>query len=522
MSDPFVYPGSDLDRPRNLKAVLGTFWSRIYAAQDQVESYATAAGQQLAQTHLEMLETIACVSRAKIPVFHRQNWYFLALKQSERNDAQTSLAHYGDDIAYGDPAAYGVPTTRSDHAFPLPEKLQHAPLIMNRLTEPSVVLSNNIDFKLDTRRGALVFQKNPFDNPLIPQRPVYENGEIVDYEVGLWVFRGEFDWNFAYEHFGYQLGLKMQSSQGYKDLLNALFDALVRGANDAALEQALSAMTGVPLVQEQEETVEVVANNCDVLTIVTDKHAYRFNGLATALVAVGDVVHAGDPLVDALQIYEFNRGEVPTGLSGLVMGRGYLANCYYGELVFENKTLPLTVNETHASGYTYISFPLGGFPADVTKFFDEMHARGIVDAEQPPDDCDPSRRRGTLAQLLDTRTNRTGQPKANHLPATINPLEFLIANVLRDNAFLVRIKASAMGRTRLGLYNVRHLRKLLPPHAAMIILIELSPSQETVSSANICEHVAQFTAANRLLDTVPTHLVRERSVGIRLISGTCQ
>lgn len=74
---------------------------------------------------------------------------------------------------------------------------------------------------------------------------------------------------------------------------------------------------------------------------------------------------------------------------------------------------------------------------------------------------------GALAHLLDRRPNGPGEPLA-HLPATINPLEFLIANVLRNNAYLVRIKASSLRRRKLGLYNMRHLRRLLPPQIGVV------------------------------------------------------
>lgn len=521
----YTFPASILDRPRNLLAVLGSFWTRTYREQGQLTSFARAVALQHAQLYQNLAEAAACVSRAKIPLFHQENWYLLTLKQSETNTTEASLARYGDDglvYAEGD-LLYGVPPAAVEYTFAAPALLRRAPAIMNRLTEPSVVLHDTTDYVLDAARGAITFRNDPFANELLPRRPVYENGEVVDYELDLWVFRGEFDWAYAYEHFGYQLGLQMQSSQGYKDLLNALFDMLVLGASDRGLEAAFSAMTGVPLVLELEERVEFVARSCEAVTIVTDRHAYKFHPNAVPLVAVDDVVRAGDPLVDTLQFYELNRGITPADLPGLAIGPGLLANCYLSDLVFENRDVTLDVDELHGSGYTYVSFALGGAPADVTKFFDDMHAKGIDDARRRDDPCDdPAKRHGTLAHLLDMRAQPTTEPKARHLPATINPLEFLITNVLRNNAFIVRVKAAAMGRFRLGLYNVRHLRRLLPPHAAMILVVELEASPERISHLSVSEALSHLTATNPLQDVVPESLVTERPVGLRQISVRCQ
>ena len=72
--------------------------------------------------------------------------------------------------------------------------------------------------------------------------------QVVDREINLWVYRGQFDWHTTYEQFGYVLGLHAaQSSQQYKDLVNAVFDALVEGTTARAVQAALSAIADVPI-----------------------------------------------------------------------------------------------------------------------------------------------------------------------------------------------------------------------------------------------------------------------------------
>lgn len=519
----FTYPSSNFDRPHQFLAALGSFWARIYGEQSQMESYAEVNVLQEAQNHLMLLEAAACVARSKVPLFHTENWYFLQLKESDLNPANAELPRYGDSgLTYNSAIQYDAPNSVNQYAFPLPSALVSAPLIMNRITSPSRTWVENVDYLIDRDRELIIFRENPLTDPLVATRPIFSEQEQTDTEAGLWVFRGQFDWQYAYDHFGYVLGIQMQSSRGYRDLLNALFDALVGGMTGRTLRLALQAMTGIPLVVEATEVVEVVEYGCNSGLIATDKNVYKFARGVLPLVAVGDTVRAGDPLTDALQIYEFNRGQVPSDLLALALDRGFLATCFYGDLIFENKDVTLTVDEEHSSGHTYVSFPIGGQPLDVIKFFDELHARGVADIRDPACPPEGDKRHGTLAMLLDTRTQPSGEPKTVHLPTTINPLGFLITNVLRNHAVLVRVKSSGMGRDRVGLYNARHLRKLIPPHTALLLVVDLTADTDTVAATSVTETTAGFTAMNPLTDLVDSSLVSERQPRVRLVSGTCQ
>ena len=518
----FTYPTSSFDRPHQFLAVLGSFWARVYGAQTQLESYSEVNVAQEAQNHLLLLETAACVARSKVPLFHVDNWYFLQLRAADVVAGNAELARYGDaGLTYNSAVQYGLPKSVNQYAFPLPADLVEASLIMNRITAPSRTWVENVDYVIDRDRRLIIFRENPLTDPLVSVRPVFAEQEQIDTEAGLWIFRGKFDWQYAYDHFGYVLGIKMQSSRGYRDMLNALFDSLVGSMTARSLRLALQAMTGIPLATEASEQVEVVEYGCNGGFVATDRHVYKFGKGVTPLVAVGDTVYAGDPLTDALRIYEFNCGQLPDDLAALALDRGFLASCFYGDLVFENKDVPLTVDEDHDSGHTYVSFPLGGQPLDVAKFFDELHTRGVADIRAqtcPPD----TRRHGTLAMLLDSRVQPSGEPKAVHLPTTINPLGFLITNVLRHHGVLVRVKSSGMGRDRVGLYNARHLRKLMPPHTALIVVVDLTADTDTVPATLVTEATSGFTAMNPLSDLVDSSLVGEKQPKIRLISGTCQ
>jgi hypothetical protein len=570
----FRYPGSDFDKSSALIALLGSFWSRTFAGKDQIESYVLGTAHIANQTYQNLLEAVAAISRFDVPLFHSETLAPIVIKKSDANSAKTAATRFDKTAApFSGAIAFDQPANVAFFSFPLPENLVDVGQVFNRITFPTAALAKNVDFVIDRENSAIVFNTNPFDNPAFMRHAVTVAG-VDDEEITLWGFCGKFDYEIVFRQFAYAVGIKLQTSQGYKDLTNAVITGLLAGgASAATLDLAFAAICGVPVSSEPTETVEVVDYDAHGLLVVTDKAVYRFNSNASASVSVGQVISAGTQLVRGIDIKEFfvgntyapnfvgnerlvvsrppqpllvdNAFEQPDAgnnaavlldpvttvcqnerreLTALALDTGYLSACFYGDLVFENTTVPLEVITDHPTKYTYVRFKLGGFPADVDQFFDEIHLRGIAAARAPKDQCDENRRRqGTLAHLLDSRQQPATEPTAAHLPATINPLQFLVENVLRNNVFVVRILVPALGQNSIGLYNIRHLRQLLPPQTGMIIVFELSAGADTVNAENsVTEVITRFTGMQPQRDTVPSSLVRETSPTARLVSGTCQ
>lgn len=566
----FTYPGTDLDRSNVLLSLLGSFWSRTFTAKDQVASYVAGTAHAANQTYRNLLEVVAALSRYDVPLFHEETIVPVVLRKSAVNSVLTSGTLFDDGTQRfdGTGAFDRVPAGVSFFSFPAPKQLVSVGQFFNRITFPTAALLNNVDFTIDQQRQALVFKTNPFDNPAFLRRATVVNG-VPDEEITLWGFCGKYDYDFVFNQFAYAVGIKLRTSQGYKDLINAIITGLVEGGISAAvLDLAFAAICGVPVSTEPVETVEVIEYDAQGLFIATDKTIYRFNATATPSVAPEQVITAGTQLVRGIDIKEFfvgnaaaplfagdnalmvsrpyrdvlvdNSFEQPDAgdnagialhpvtttcqnirreLTALALDDGYLSACFYGDLVFENKQVPLDVVTDHPSGYTYLRFKVGGFPADVDKFFDEIHARG---AEKAIANL-PHRGKYTLAQLLDKRANPTDEPTAAHLPDTLNPLQFLVENVLRNNVFVVRILVPALGPNNIGLYNIRHLQSLLPPQTGMIVVFELAAPTDTINATNsITEVTTRFTGMHPQHDTVPESLVRDGGCTARLVSGTCQ
>lgn len=515
----YIYPTNDLDRADTLLGLLGSYWSTTYLGMDFLGDVVQAKAHLTAQTWLNFMEMIASVSRFSVPVFHQENWHALVLKESELNNFDLLIPDYKTGTSYSYDGASGLNYGKAAalegyFSVPLPAGVKEAKTILNQVVSPSVVFTQGVDYWIE-ESGVLTFSENPFRNSSIAIREIREGDTVVDRECVLWLYHGQWEWETVYEQFGYAISLRMASSLGYRDVVNAVLDAFTGGTKAKDIQFAWSAITGIPIVAEDEEVVEFIGSDSRSLAIVTDKNAYSFPLATTASVAVGDTVYAGESLVRAVEIIEFNRGEVPADLSGLVVGAGVLAAGFFAEITFDNSAKGLVVEE-NVDGYTKVSWELGGFPGDVEKFWDDVHAAGVAAGK-------------TLAMYLDIRATPAGQPIAVNLPSTINPLEFLCENFLRYNTFLVRIKSNQIGPDKLPAIPADSLRKIVPPQTAMIVLVELAITDNPVImdgagntvSAGYAETLEGFPCVTLSDTLLGTTYITEKLRAVQ-ITGRCQ
>lgn len=496
----YRFPATVYDQPDKLLSALGSWWADDYDGVDQVRALVQGKALVESQTLQDVQELIAAMSRFTVPIYHTANWYPVFLRASERNTAQLTVGRYDAGLTYDAGDSYDRPRPTVTHAFPKPAAISQASLFTNQFTSPSLLWASGLHFTLTD--DAVVFADNPFEDPRIATRPIYRAGQIVDTEAVLWLYRGQFDTQLLYQQFGYVFGIDDTSSEQYRTLLNAFYNAVVGGTGRQDVLNLCSSVLRVPLVRESLERVEVVTSDHRNVVIITDQHVYKFSPDAVPLVSVGDTVTRGQPLTDTLRVDELTHGTVPEGLESLEVLPELLAPCFHRSLIFHNATVPLVVTPASPPDFTRLEWSLGGEISDVTQFFDLLHERGVADAMRPVDACSPSQtvrypaadcedpgqviRRGTLAHLLDRRPNPVGEPQARDLPATINPLQFLIRNVLRNNTTLVRIRPPA-GTGWAEMQNLRLLHKMVPPHTVLLILVEWPDRTQTVTPATIPE-----------------------------------
>jgi len=483
MSD-YLYPTNDLDNPDKLLSLLGSFWATAYTGNAFIQDIASVKGHETQETYLKFLEVIRSISRYNVPVFSKKTWFALKVKESDFLKSRESNYFYqtGTSLACGANArgaeksaeqqkyqsdiGYGDKTLKEFFSVKLPDRLIRVPQIQNSVLKPSLTLLNSVDFEV--RKHSLIFNSDIFQDDRWPKRDILNAaGDLVDRECVLWVYNGSWDLDKVYSQFGYALSLKMKSSQGYKDFINAVFDCFVYGSNVRSQARLISSAFGLPTIKAKREKVEEIFTYGNSHKIVTDLNVYVVPSSTTLTVSKGQVLKEGDFLTDSLQVYELNRGLTDDiNLEALTVEEGLLSFGFFHGITFENTDKPLNV-ETGVAGKTKISWELGGFDYDVEKFWDDVHSNGISSGT-------------TIANLLDLRKTPSTEPTAQNLPQTINPLKFLVDNLLRNNAYVVKLKLRDC-ENRLKFFPVSQFKKAQPPHSLMILILDLNYCDSGIS-----------------------------------------
>lgn len=532
----FQYPQNDFDDPKKLLSLLGSFWSSTYQGNLLLQDLTSAAGRAAQQSYLNFLELVRSISRYDVPVFHEENWHALRVRESEFKTFRPAvdyltqlnptcpqsyaagydpyLAESLDVASYSkaEGITYGKTEIKAKYAIPIPDELVEVKQLQSNVVNPASVLLAGIDFTVADR--LILLNQDIFNDKGWPKKEILSStGEIVDRECVVWVYQGLWDWQVVYEQFGYAIGLQMRSSEAYKTFINAILDSFTIGTTVRTQQQAIAAAFGIPFVVEPQEVVEEILDDAVSLNIITDKHVYKFLRRTQPTVSIGDVLYAGDMLSDSLQVFELNRGLVDDKLSAVTLDSGILAYGFYGGITFENKTTPIQV-ELNVDGYTKVSWELGGFVFDIAEFWERVHREGIAKQQ-------------TIAHLLDVRENPATEPTAASLPATINPLKFLVANFLRNNAYIVKLKLN-YNPDKLAFFPVEQFRKAQPPHTVLILIVELVHCDSPVImeaagnavSAGYLEAVAGFPCMTTDETINPATSIVER-IRVGLIGGRC-
>ncbi len=454
------YPRDILDTPEALLALLGSFWTG-YDGADTVASIMASRAALDRQTNVALQRLLDGMSRKTVPISTFVPWTGWPIRAADANNGY-AVRRFGSAGVFdsdGD-ATYGGTVGLETAAWKLPDGVETVAFVSNRITHASLTLVRDVDFIIDD--GYLVFRVNPF---AVPEFPI-DNGD-TDPTILLWLGKAEHDDRLISRQFGYALGLDRPSTPQFLSMVNALLDGITQGTTTLTVRRTWAAAAGLPLVETDGEVVEAVDITSLAVTVITDKTVYVLPPGSVPTVVVGQILAAGDTLDDALEFFEPGGGQTPSTdfLSMLSLGDGFLSAGLFGELVFRNADVPL-IAWREADGRTKVRFELGGWPADVDKFFDDAHDRAGV----------------SIADALDLRpvSGRVEPAGPENLPKTVNPLALLCQHVLRDNAVLLRIRPESFP-AGLDAEAAKLLRRVMPPQTVIIVIGRLVGSEQPVT-----------------------------------------
>ncbi len=459
-----------------LLGMMGSFWSELYAGRALLHS--RFHGKVLLENEqYRFADDIANLANWHTAPLHQfRPWTLFKVRESEiTRDNGTFWRYDTDSVTYDSGlASYSVPYGQTVRVR-APDGLVDCCMITGGIQASDITLHRGHDYYIQD--GWLYLRENPTTRAFLTQ-DVYENGKITDRELFLWLFGANFDQNYVFDHFGYVLKHKNASTFAYRKFVGHALDAIARGTSADAFSRALAGVFGVNLIAEDGEQVEEIVRDTRNLLIITDKNVYKFHPRATSAVNVGDRLQKGDSAITDFHVHELRTGEVPQNLAALAVSPAMVNIPIKYDLLFENRDVPLTVTGTIDNERIY--FPIGGHADDVEAFWAEVYTR---EATHKP----------AYACLRDFY---------GKVPATINPLAFLIKHILRYNTIIVRAASVGVHDALAVPYNV--LRQIQPPHVLVIYVIGMPPKATLISDENIVDRAGDTTVATGTGRTVIT------------------
>jgi len=307
-----IYPQDDARSSGKLLATLGNYWSQYFRDAAVLETIMYSGTLMYDATAQRYDEAVATLSRETVPLDHQVPLMPFILSDAPVSADASPLTYQVNGAVYGAPGnppysrvfRYGEAVASGSNAvYSVDPALLSCRVFTNRLTNPTVTLVQGVDFTIDRSTSTLTFTRLPVSSELT-SRPRVTPAGVVYTEFVLFGYDVRYDESRVYLQYGYPAKLPAAASTPqYRDAVNAVYDSHQSGPNYAALRQYMAAAYDVPVSRVDGEKVVDIVVGSDML-ILTDHNVYRANAASTAIVTVGQVLEAGDFLVDTVQFYD--------------------------------------------------------------------------------------------------------------------------------------------------------------------------------------------------------------------------
>lgn len=268
----FVYPEPNMDDPRKLLGLVGTAWTHYYGDGEPLTALVEANQELLKQNRQNIKELIDCASRKDVPLYHQENWMALAFRVNESD-------------------SWGQ--------YPLPDGIVSIPIMMNRMTDATLILFEGLDYLIDVDESTIQFiTVDPCDDDVS-----VSHGEDAAY---LWGFHVKVAYDYVYTAHGYLMGLDPPEDGDlvrYKNTINAIADCATLGTTIQQLTAVLAAVLRVPLADGHERVLSVSHDGRGPF-IATDRHIHRIPPGSAHSAPVGSQPRRGTPLTNTFEIMD--------------------------------------------------------------------------------------------------------------------------------------------------------------------------------------------------------------------------
>jgi hypothetical protein len=473
-------------------ASLGSFWTQIFADREVLRGYTAGQTEELIQGYYRLIDAVNSLSIKHIPIYNTTKWQPLVIKKSKY--ARAPFKFFKDGAVFGSQPdsdrfygkqtfKFGKPKEVSGGVYSYaPEfSLKRFSAISERIVSPKHVLFSGVDVQMDAE-NVLYFNRDIFSSPDIPKSFVVDDqgniatftnaqGEIEeDSFIILWIYHAENDEENIYESFGKIFELYFESSEGYKKLLSSVFDLFIDGPTIFNIKAAMAAFAGVPIVINSKEVVEDLYEDNLNKYVVTDQQVYKFKTYQRFIAGlkVGQIVHAGDVLVDCVNYFDTvispNWWDTEINSSKLGLSSHIFLGNYKHQLFFKNSTELVSYNESNE-----LVFPVDGTAEDVQEFHRVLNS--------------PGRKEAICSALkLELPGN----------VAVINPVDFIFKYFLKNCTGLIKLSFNSPEETAQFFDFLPVLRDYLPPHVYILFYINFNIPHESIQYLNSYYRLAKY------------------------------
>ena len=489
-----VYPKNDLDKIEKMVSILGGYWSESYEGRDQIRDIVSSRSKLWQQALISWEEAVKSRSRKDITSYSTSIWVRVVLDKSK---GASVLNDYKGKSKYGN-TPYIKYGEISGASWDLPIGVVGVSQIYNRVSEPSASLFETIDYNIDRRSNRIVFKINPFNNAKFPRELITNNDGTVDEQLTMWFHMAKIDKKAVQRFYGVPIGIDGESGDSYKDLVNQVYDCLIEGPSSYKISKVIGDSIECPISKNTETVIDISEGSRTI--IVTDKEVYYAPEGAESTVTLGQTIAPGISLSDALSIKEIRRGVNLDNLPSLTIGAGLVDNSILGNLSFVNDNVP--VDTVKVGSRVNVTFKIGGHPFDVDQFWKLVRKN-------------EDKKKISLAHIL-SKTPAGKEVDEVTLPRQINPLRFLVDELMPRGVNLITIKA---GRLLKSIPRLDAVLEVCPLNSFLFFIFEtplvIDDSLEVVSESEV-----GYTAANTISsDQSISNL--DSKVTIKSISSQC-
>jgi hypothetical protein len=551
LSDNF--PSKDYTDGEFLFKNLGTFWTQLFQDSETLRGYTLGMAEELIQSYLNLIEIINKYSIKDIDIYHREKWYPLIIRKSLFNGVpfvfEPDAAVFGpqptEDRLYSEKVfRFGFPKESVEntlYTYDLTnDKVKKIGLISNKIINPTQILIPGVDYFL--KNNILYFNSNIFENKKFNSVKLLGNlGEKVTYLhnnvlledeiIVLWLYNTEIDNDDLYLNFGKLYDIKFNSSVWYKEFLKSFTNLRIESATIKALKLICAAIIDVPLILENNETVEDIYKDDKYSYVITNKNVYKLtlNQNISEAIQIGKTLHAGEFITDNILL-----------LDSLILNNWWKTSIKTNKLAFPSHVFLINPekqllfsNDIELVYYIkgVLTFPILGQSEDVLSFqnyinlpknkLDLLKALNlfentpkIIDNEETIVDIVYSaeqdifittdknyyrinRNRNISKEVIIGKTLSKNTPiilmdsfeninnfTTINAPIAINPLDFVFKNIFKNNTVFLKISFTNDTQLKSFFNLINILKPYLPSHVYFLIHINLNFTEEIFDNLN--------------------------------------